>query len=223
MQSPESPVQLLVEGANPIDVFRRFCTSWDLPSIEIRNFGGISDLRDYLETFVRASGFSAVAKVGIIRDAEGSAESAFRSVQSSLRHAGLQVPATPGESTFGSPSISVLIIPDVDSEGNLESLLWRSIEEKTEATCINEFLACLDLGNIAVTRRDKARIQAYLASKPHPHGSVGVAANRGQWDPEHGAFSEVRRFLTSLNDGKAFPAEGAGSSESANGVSGESR
>ena len=222
MESPESAVQLLVEGTNLVNVFAEFCKSWNLLSIEIRNFGGIQDLRDYLETFVRVSGFSAVTRVGIVRDAEESAGSAFQSIQSSLQNAGLQAPATPRASTSGSPSISVLILPDANSDGNLESLLWRSVAGTSEARCADEFFNCLNLGKIAAARRDKARLQAYLAAKPRPHGSIGVAARRGHWDPEHHAFSELRRFLTDLH-GRAGASNTYSVTRNESDVSGERR
>ena len=117
----------------------------------------------------------------------------------------------------------MFVLPDDASDGNLESLLWRSIEDTSEAHCSDDFLKCLELGNIAVTRRDKARIQAYLASKSKPHGSVGVAAERKHWDAEHDAFSEIRRFLTDLQGGVSDrdPANNGPKDES--GVPGEPR
>ena len=198
-----SSTQLLVEGVNPKRVFSVFCRSWNLPDIEIHDFGSNQNLRRYLETFTRTRGFAKVTSLGIIRDGEESAESAFQSVRGALRSARLQAPTTPGVSSSGIPSISVLILPDGNSQGNLESLLWRSVEDTSEARCADDFLSCLELHAITVSRKDKARVQAYLASKRKPHGSVGVAAERGHWDPEHQSFSELRRFLTNLQDATA--------------------
>lgn len=203
MDSPTSAVQLLVEGTSPKGVLEVLCTSWNLLSIEIRDFRNVENLRTYLETFVRTRGFLDVTDLGIIRDAERSSQSAFQSVQHSLRNAGLDVPEFPGESSRGAPAVSVLILPDSESEGNLESLLWRSVQEEPEARCVHEFLGCLNLGDVDITRRDKARVQAYLASKPRPHGAVSVAAKRGHWDPQHRAFSQLRRFLLNLHAGRS--------------------
>ena len=38
----------------------------------------------------------------------------------------------------------------------------------------------------------------YLATKPPPHVSVGVAAQKGCWKLDHAALDGVRGFLTSL-------------------------
>lgn len=205
MDAPTSPIQLLVEGTSPKDVLQVLRTSWNLLGIEIRDFRNVENLRTYLETFVRTRGFPDVTDLGIIRDAERSSQSAFQSVQDSLRNAGLDVPEVPGESSRGMPAVSVLILPDSESDGNLESLLWRSVQEEPEAQCVHEFLGCLNLGDIGITRRDKARVQAYLASKPRPHGSVGVAAERGHWDPQHEAFPQLRRFLINLHGERSDP------------------
>ena len=197
----ESSTQLLVEGINPKRVFCVFCKSWGLSDIEIHDFGSNANLRPFLATFAKTEGFRAVDRLGIIRDAETSAESALESVRNSLRNAGLDDPSLPRHSMSSRPVISVFVLPDAASDGNLESLLWRSIEDTSEARCADAFLKCLDLGDIAVSRRDKARVQAYLASKHRPHGSVGVAAKRGNWNAEHDAFSEIRRFLEHLQGG----------------------
>lgn len=208
MASPrelKSSTQLLVEGINPKRVFRVFCESWGVSDVEIHDFGNNENLRPYLETFARTDGFRRVRNLGIIRDAETSAKSALESGQNTLRSVGLSYRSLRENSTPGNPFVSVFVLPNGMDQGNLESLLWRSIEDTSEARCANEFLGCLDLGDIRVTRRDKARIQAYLASKSKPHGSVGVAAERGNWDAEHDAFAEIRRFLTNLQGAPSAP------------------
>ena len=61
-------------------------------------------------------------------------------------------------------------------------------------------LGCLEeIEGVTITRLDKARIHAYLAAKPSPNASVGVAARKGYWNPQHPVFSRLRRFLTTLN------------------------
>lgn len=226
MASPKelkSSTQLLVEGINPKRVFGVFCESWGMSDIEIHDFGNNESLRPYLETLVRTDGFRRVRMLGIIRDAETSAKSAFESVQNTLRSVGFTYPPLRGYSIPGNPFVSVFVLPNGVDQGNLESLLWRSVEDTPEARCADEFLGCLDPGDIRVTRRDKARIQAYLASKPKPHGSVGVAAERGNWDAEHDAFAEIRRFLTNLQGASSTSEPAKDGPEEDSGVSGARR
>lgn len=196
-----SRVQLLVEGSEPKNVFRRFCMSWGLQEIQIHDFGGVTELRGFLRAFKVISGFHDVTNLGIIRDAERSAQSARQSVQNSLRGAALDSTGTSHGASPGQPAVSVLILPDGRSPGSLESVLWRSIEGDPKARCIEDYLACIELDSRTVARGDKARVHSWLAGMPQPTGSIGVAARKGYWDPTHTAFSEVRRFLTELNAG----------------------
>lgn len=201
MESPASHAQLLVEGSDPYHVFRTFCKSWGLSGIEVRSFGGITELGRYLDGFVRTRGFPNVARIGIIRDAEECADSAFQSVSGALNRAGLGVPKRPGEQSASHPSISVMILPNGASPGNIESLLWESVRSDPAVRCIKDFLECLvTVAGATITRMDKARVNAYLSAKPHPGVSVGVAARKGYWDPNHDVFSKLRGFLTNLQD-----------------------
>ena len=202
MKSPAAPAQLLVEGTDPYHVFRTFCKSWGLSGIEVRDFGGITELKGYLDGFVRTPGFPNVARIGVIRDAEKRADSAFHSVSGALKLAGLGVPNRLGEPSTSYPSISVMILPDGANPGNLESLLWGSVRSDPEAPCIQDFLECLaSVDGVTITRMVKARVNAYLCAKPHPSVSVAVAARKGYWNSKHDAFSKLRRFLTNLNGG----------------------
>ena len=190
-----SPAQVLVEGLEPKNLLRVFCKSWGLSGIEIHDFGGVRELRDYLTTFKVVSGFRNVSQLGIIRDAEQSAQSAFASIQDSLRDAGLGIPEEPRAPSSGRPSVSVFILPDGVSQGCLESLLWRSIEEHPKARCIGEYIECMELGHLNVAQGDKARILAWLAAQRRPTDSIGVAARMNYWDPMHEAFADIRLFL----------------------------
>ena len=195
----ESEIQILVEGNDQRNFFEAFIDHLSLANIQIHNFGGVGQLRDFLEGLVDATGFQAVKSVGIVRDAETSAQAAFQSVQSSLRNAGLPVPNRPEERTDGSPAVTVLILPDNNRPGMLETLLNETFTNTPEEACINAFFECIeDSSGVPIQRPHKARAQAYLATKPEPHLSVGVAAKRDYWDLDHPIFDQLRQFLTAL-------------------------
>ena len=148
---------------------------------------------------LHAPGFrEAVRSVGIVRDAEESAASAFASIQSSLENAGLTAPDSPGERTGADPSVTVLILPDGKRKGMLETLLCESFAGTPVDECIDGFFECVEAVGESVKRPDKARAWAYLTTMPDPHHSVGVAAKRGYWDLDHDAFGNVRDFLEKL-------------------------
>ena len=196
----ESRIQLLVEGNDQRNFFEAFIDHLSLADIQIQNFGGVTDLRPFLSILVKRSGFQGtVQSVGLVRDAENSAQAAFQSVQSSLKNAGLPVPNQPEERTGSNPAVTVLILPGNSRPGMLETLLNETFANTPEEACINAFLECVeDASGMPTQRPHKARAQAYLATKPEPHLSVGVAAKRDYWDLNHPVFNQIRQFLRVL-------------------------
>lgn len=198
----ESETQLLVEGRDECNFFEAFIEhlSQEHLDIQIHDFGGVNGLRGFLRAFVLSPGFeSTVRSIGIVRDAETCAESAFQSVRSSLETAGLPLPAQPGYPTDSNPKVTVLILPGDNRPGMLETLLCGSFKDSPEDLCIDDFLNCVNaIPGISVDRPYKARAHAYLATKPDPHVSVGVAAKNGYWDLDHPVLDEVRSFLMSI-------------------------
>lgn len=195
-----SRIQLLVEGNDQRNFFEAFIDHLSLADIQIQNFGGVNELHGFLLALASAPGFrGTVQSVGIVRDAESSAEGAFQSVRSSLRNARLPVPSRPEDRTDGSPAVTVLILPGNNRPGMLETLLCQSFTGTPEEACINAFFGCVeDASGVPLQRPHKARARAYLATKPEPHLSVGVAAKRDYWDLNHPVFDQLRQFLRAL-------------------------
>lgn len=192
----EKKVQLLVEGNDQRNFFEAFARHLSLQDVQVRNFGGVTELRGFLSALVSMQGFPAVRSLGIVRDAEADAESALRSARSSLDNAGLPVPPGAGVRSGGTPAVSVLILPDGSRRGMLETLLCDTFADAPERACIDDYFACVrDLPSVSFGRADKARVHAWLATRPEPHVSVGVAAQKGYWDLDHFALAGVRAFL----------------------------
>lgn len=200
-ESPSSRRQLLVEGRDYLNFFGALVERLDLTGgVHIQDFGGVSELRDFLQALTRESGFrETVHSLGIVRDAERNAAGAFQSVQGSLQAAGLPAPDTPGQRADGEPAVTVLILPGDDRSGMLETLLCETFASSPESDCIEAFFECVEGASDSTIRRpDKARAHAWLATRPDPHVSVGFAAQKGYWDLEHSALDSVREFLTAL-------------------------
>ena len=205
----KKPVQLLVEGKDVRNFFEAFIKhhskKLSLEEIQIQNFGGVTELSDFLEGFVGMTGFHKVRRIGIVRDAEmqdaeKSAENAFKSVQDALKNAELPVPDCPEKRKEDDKlAVEVLILPGGDhTKGMLETLLCESFAGTKIDGCIDKFFQCVDpllKEPIKEHRKDKARAFAYLTTRPNPHHSVGVAANQGCWDLDHEVFAGIREFL----------------------------
>ena len=92
-----------------------------------------------------------------------------------------------------------MILPGDNQSGMLETLLCKSFKETPVDGCIDKFIDCArGLSDTEIQRLDKARAHAYLATRPLPHVSVGVAAQKGYWPFGHDVFADVRTFLRNL-------------------------
>ena len=202
----KSEIQLLVEGNDQRNFFEAFIAHLSLANIQIQNFGGVSELSGFLRAFVNAPGFQTIQSLGIVRDAETSAERAFQSVQYSLGRAKLSAPDSPVERTDTNPAVAVLILPGDNRQGMLETLLCESFADNPVEECIDDFFKCVEsLPDVSIERSAKARAHAYLTTKPNPHFSVGVAAKNDYWDLDHNVFSTVRDFLQMIAATESLP------------------
>ena len=200
-------ILLLVEGKDAYNFFDALRPHLNLVDFGVKDFGGVDELGDYLAALVSAPGFRGVQRLGIIRDAETSddpaetAGRAFRSMQSALESAGLPVPVGPAQFTDPDedrPAVAALVLPGGDREGMLETLLCETFAGTAVDRCIADFFRCVEESDESIHRPDKARAHAYLATKPDPHVSVGVAAQKGYWNFDHAALDDLRGFLASL-------------------------
>ena len=141
-----------------------------------------------------------ISSVGIVRDAESKiAQSAFQSIQSSLRRVNLPVPERMNQRFGNSPAVSVFILPDNQSSGMLETLLCKTLEGTQMSECIDGFFECVTSSSGEDLRRpDKSRAFAYISIMSYPNVSVGVAAKKKYWDLDHPVFDDIRVFLRSL-------------------------
>ena len=193
--------QLLVEGRDQAAFFRAFVERLNIADgVQIQNFGGVNDLSVFLESLAAARDFRDNDEtVGIVRDAETSARSAFESVRGSLLRAGLPAPERMNQAAGDSPSVRVFILPDNQNEGMLETLLCRTFADTPLDRCIDRFFDCVETqSGDGLSRPEKSRAHAYIATRSNPFVSVWVAAQRGYWNLDHAAFDDVRRFLQSL-------------------------
>lgn len=199
---------LLVEGSTDERFFNSFNENLTIDDIVVESYEGKSNLNTkYLAALMGRTGFDAVESLGIIRDADNSAENAFRSVQSSIADSGLPVPpsltnrrAVANEGDAWMPlMVSVFILPDNKNPGELETLLCRTLDSDI-AKCIDNFMKCA--GRTATgeppSKPDKARVAAYIAvQKKAPH-SLAVSAQQGVWDFDHDELSSIGEFLRGL-------------------------
>lgn len=191
------PKQLLVEGRSAVSFFSAFISYYNLSGFQIQDFGGIDELRGFLKALKNISGFiQIVTSLAIVRDAESYPVTAFQSVCTSLGNAGLPVPVRPTDLVQGPPQLGVYFLPDPTSSGMLETLCLRAVNADPVIPCVDEYFNCVNrLGNHP-TNIDKARLQAYLASRSRPGLLLGQAAHAGYLYFGSADYESLRSFLS---------------------------
>jgi len=190
----EQETQLLVEGRDTEVFINALLQHLSLTGVQIHNFGGVEQLPRFLKTFIALPGFRQIVRsLGIIRDAEKGAGSARQSVHDILRSANLPLP-----DQKGTPRTSFYIFPDNKNPGMLETLCLTSVQDDPAITCIERYMECLEKQQLLISNPEKAKVQAFLASRPKFVAHLGEAANKGYWQWENAAFAELKQFLERL-------------------------
>jgi len=200
LEEIRSPKQLLVEGKSGVSFFNALIRHLGLADVQIQDFGGKDDLRGFLNAFSLAPGFAAgVKSLGIVRDAESDARAARQSVLDSLAAARLPCPAQAEVFAGDRPKVGVLILPDACAPGMLETLCIQSVSGDPVWPCVEDYLRCVaEKAGHAPKPLDKARIQAFLASRERPGLLLGHAAQMGCFPWDNPAFERVKTFLRQM-------------------------
>lgn len=205
--------QLFVEGRGAEEFFMALLRNMDLAEeVQIQNFGGINELPGFLQEYqdlIRAIRIAAgpqgalvpeIASIGIIRDAEEKRPiDAFGSVCRALKGIDLAPPSQIAKFEGDKLRIGVLILPDTITNGMLEDLCLRSVADDPVMQCIDEYFECVEkqVGSLP-KNMPKAKVQAFLASRPKYIAHLGLAAQKNYWPWKHPAFDHVKQFLREL-------------------------
>ena len=199
----EQECLLLVEGiedARFLDAFLKQGLGKD--NVQLVQVGGKYNFRDFITKLIKAAdSFPNLRSLGMVRDADDNPEAAFLSLRGALQDAGLPVPAQPWSAVAAdSLTVSVAILPDGSSPGDLEELCLRSIETRNRdaVNCIESYIDCMEQAGAPSSPTSKAKLYAYLATGSHPGLRIGEAAESGVWDWQSPAFEELRQFLKNI-------------------------
>ena len=208
---------LLVEGNDDRRLFGALARHLEITGIAIESYNGKPNLGNDLAIRVRSPNFRSYSSIGVVRDADDDAQSAFDSVIGALRRARLPIPTAPvSPAKEHGLLVAVLIVPPDEDSGELENLCLRSIENAEERACVDSYISCIEtIGPpISANRLAKAKVHTYLAAGPEPGfftGNadestdrrnpglrVGEAAEARVWNWTSSAFKPVVDFLRSL-------------------------
>jgi hypothetical protein len=193
------PKLLIGEGKEEVDFFTAFLSHLNISNIQVEQYGGKQGLSRYLQTLVVRPGDLDIVSLGITRDADNSAQSAFQSVCSSLNSASLPIPSKPGEIAGDIPQVSVMILPDGQTSGMLENLCLTAVETDPVLQCVDEYLECVyKTSGRKPNNMAKARVHAWLSSQIEPDKRLGEAAKAGYLPWNSPGFDSLKQFLQAL-------------------------
>ncbi len=195
---------LLVEGRDEVNLFdallKHCLGAPGKQDIQIIDAGGKDRFRRrILAIQAAAASHPPLRSLGVIRDADDNAGTAFQSVCDALRYARYEPPRAHGEVSDGNPAVGVFIVPDGADAGAIESLCRRSVARVEASRCVEAYIDCLkDRGVLRSRNEDKTFAHAYLAAGENPMARVGEGARQGVWDFDSDAFAELSAFLRKL-------------------------
>jgi hypothetical protein len=193
------PKLLIGEGREEQFFFRAFLAHLNINDVQVEQYGGKSSLPSYLRNLRNIPGYLEVISLGITRDADDSAQSAFQSVCGSLNSALLPVPSKPGEIIGDSPQVSIMILPDGQNSGMLEDLCLTAIETDPVLQCVDEYFDCVyRTSGRKPNNMAKARVHTWLASQIEPDKRLGEAAKAGYLSWDSSGFDSLKQFLQAL-------------------------
>jgi len=196
-----SPNLLLVEGPDEFHFFRFLRPHEDF---QIQVYEGKNQLRLELQTIRAVEGYDQIERAAIVRDADHDPNAALQSVLTQWALAmGEEIPNVNADQWFADRQgrqWSVWIMPAPITKGDLESLLWRAVDQSDHRTCVEDLITCLDSCDpVPFGSKTKARLYSWLSTQREPLKELYTAFMEGKalFDPADPAFS---RFTTLVDN-----------------------
>lgn len=202
MPSRLNKTKLLIgEGVDEQRLFTAWLKVLDLSeNIQVEYYEGKNNLSRYLKSLSIRPGYQRLESLGIFRDADTDAKSAFQSVQNALIKARLVCPEHSGLFVEGKPRVGVFILPDGIDNGMLEDVCLAAVKSSPEMECVEQYFQCVT--NTVPKKQpkniSKAKIHAWLSSQNEPDKRLAEAAEAGYWPWESPAFDLLKQFLREL-------------------------
>lgn len=171
--------------------------------IQVEDFGGITDLGDYLSMLKDVKGFNKLRSLLIVRDAERGASAAASSIRSSLSASSLAVPDAPCEWVRAHPSVAFLLFPSCSStptEGTLEDLCLEIMKTDDVIQNVDRFINDLQsAGKRTFPRVHKNKLHTYLSvTEPYVSLKIGEAGKAGAYDWSHEKMKRIAGFIKEI-------------------------
>lgn len=186
------------EGKDDVAVVRGLAAHLGL-SLEVEEYGGknkVSLLLQGLRTrpeFVQGK----IEAIAILRDADEDASATFTSVRSALIQNSFEAPDAAGDFKQSSMRVGIFIV-GVNGKGMIEDLCLKSVADRPEFPCVDDYFSCITEKSGRTPFSSKAKVRVWMASQADHEFHVGKAAAHGYWPWESPAFDSLKNFLKAL-------------------------
>jgi len=124
--------------------------------------------KDKLKSLIKFSDFSLVKILVVVQDAYNDPKRAFQSIRDTLKNSGFPIPSKPYEISDGSLKTAIIILPDEDKKGDLESLIVEHLKNRPEFSCVKGFVDCVKNFNFDLKKLSKTKLYAYISITSEP-------------------------------------------------------
>jgi len=190
------PKVILVEGVDDQYFFEALVGALGIPDVQVINVMGRDNLRPFIKQIPSSPGFAQITHLLIVRDSDTNPQGAFQSLAGALQVAQLPRPQAPDVAAPGPPAVTISLLPDSATAGDLEDLCMASVAGDPATACVTAYFQCLtQVLQQMPSPMSKARAHAFLASRDVPHKRVGEAALMDYWPLAAPAFAGLRGIV----------------------------
>jgi len=165
----------------------------------IKHLGGKDGFSLKLDDFVNPSLLAKKVALAFVVDGDVEPQKT-RSYMESLLSRLTGQPVAEGEWTTGTPKIGLLVVPDSETKGEVETLVWKSWSADPanagQRKCVEDYVACMNSQGVAAHSPDKGLIGALLALKSDEDPRLGPGARTKVFDLQRPELQRMRDFLS---------------------------
>src|SRR6266540_821533 len=125
----ESPLMLVGEGKEEVLFFSAMLKHLQIFGVQVEQYNGRTGLGAYLRTLKVRPGFSALATLGVTRDADGNPTGSLNSMQAAVEQAQFRTELI----------VRLFLLPGAGRKGALEDLFLETIADQPIETCIEDY------------------------------------------------------------------------------------
>jgi hypothetical protein len=154
--------------------------------------------KDKLKSLIKFSDFSLVKILVVVQDADNDPKRAFQSIRDALKNSGFSIPSKPYEVSDGSLKTAIIILPDENEKGDLESLIVEHLKNRLEFRCVDGFVNCVKNFNFDLKKLSKTKLYAYISITSEPDANFDTFIKKKIIDFTNERFKKLIDFIKSL-------------------------